>query len=349
MGRVIRRTMPLLLAAALASCGLFDYSGIVSHRYALVYGVSRYTMEELPGADPNLRYPDKDASELAATLQADGYVVSSRWVDANGNVYKDGMPQGPIGSPETNDGITNVGAPGLGEPEAPSKVNILADIQGLSGTVGPNDVLVIYFSGHGTQDTSSPPREYFNPYESVMRYIPTGTYGDFPLFSVRDDELRAAFDSIGTPRKVLVLDTCNSGGFIGNTLEVDTTQDPYTGAWPLVTPMTWIQAISNYAAMQASPTGISPYGAQVLSAAGRNERSYENATLGHGVMTCFLLEGLQGSRADLNRDGHVTVLEAFAYAKAGVDSNWNSNSGVIASSQTFEPHVSGGPVDFVLF
>jgi hypothetical protein len=127
------------------------------------------------------------------------------------------------------------------------------------------------------------------------------------------------------------------------------TQDPYRGGWPLVTPATLIEAISNYAAMQASPTGLSPYGAQVLSAAGRDELSYETPSLGHGVMTYFLLQGLQGSRADLDSDGHVTVLEAFAFAKAGIDNNWNSDSDVIAASATFEPHISGGPVDFVLF
>ncbi len=37
----------------------------------------------------------------------------------------------------------------------------------------------------------------------------------------------------------------------------------------------------------------------------------------HGVMTYWLLQGLQGKAADLNHDGHVTALEAFAYAKAG--------------------------------
>jgi hypothetical protein len=66
-------------------------------------------------------------------------------------------------------------------------------------------------------------------------------------------------------------------------------------------------------------------------------------------MSYFLLQGLQGSVADLNHDGHVTVLEAFSYTKAGIDRNWNSDSGIIAAGEIFEPHVSGGPIDFVLF
>ena len=118
-----------------------------------------------------------------------------------------------------------------------------------------------------------------------------------------------------------------------------------------MTPGTLVQAISNYASFQDSPTGLSPYGAQVLSAAGSDESSYENPTfpngapLAHGVMTYFLLQ--TAASADLNHDGHVTVLEAFAFVKAGIEKNWNPY--YLPSNEALEPHVSGGPVDFVLF
>ncbi len=353
MRRGLRLSALGLLLAGLASCSLFDYSGIVTHRYALVYGVSRYTAAELPSAPgnptvyhpPNLAYPGIDASAMAALLQPEGYTVSYRLVDANGIVWTTGgVNNGSIGAPSTIDGSTNSGTPGLGDPQAPTKANILADIQGLSGIVGPNDVLLIYFSGHGTQDTSSSPaREYFDPFEAVMQYG-TGYYA-FPDPSVRDDELRLAFDAINTPRKVLILDTCNSGGFIGNLLESDWTPQAVAGSAVFVGLGTLAAAIANYANMTASTTGLSPYGAQVLSAAGRNEASYEADTYMHGVMTYWLLQGLAGP-ADLNNDGQITVLEAFAYAKAGVDQDWNP---AVGSTKAFEPHVSGGPVDFVLF
>ena len=349
MKRMIRIASAAALAVAMTSCSMFDYSNMVTNKFALVYGVSRYTMD-LTG--PNLSYPDADASAMFSVLLANGYLVKSRWVDRNGLVWKNNVSTGNnIGTPVTAfpDGHNYTGA-GPGDVDAPSKVNILADIAALAGTIGPNDILVVYFSGHGTQDPStSPPHEYFDPYAGVLDNG-AGKFYDYPFPSVRDDDLRARFDSIATPRKVLILDTCNSGGFIGNQLEADWTPPTYTGGPPLVGPETLFQAISNYASMQSSPTGLSPYGAQVLSAAGRDELSYEDGSpFNHGIMTYYLLQGLQGSTADLNHDGHVTVLEAFAYAKAGIDHNWNSNSGIIASGATFEPHVSGGPVDFVLF
>jgi hypothetical protein len=343
---MIRIAAAAALAAGLGSCSLFDYSGMVSHKYALVYGVTAYSTAV--GA-PNLQFPHMDASAIAAVLASNKYTVVSRWVDASGTVFKNGVPAGNIGQPQYDSG-GNFTDPGYAGNEAPTEGKILSDIQGIAGVVGPNDVVVVYFSGHGTQDTSSsPPREYFDPYESVAYFAggsPPGFY-DNPATSVRDDELAAVFGTIGTPRKVLVLDTCNSGGFIGNLLEVDTTPTAYTGGPPLVGPGTLFQAISNYASMQSSPTGLSPYGAQVLSAAGRDESCYETSSLGHGVMTYYLLQGLLGSTADLNHDGHVTVLEAFSYAKAGIDTNWNPT--YLPQGQAFEPHISGGPVDFMLF
>jgi hypothetical protein len=301
------------------------------------------------GSGPNLLFPDSDASAIYAVLKSNKYSITSRWVDGTGAVWKNNAPTGGfIGSPSYDiSGIFTDGGSGIAD--APTRSNIIADVQALASKVGPNDVVLVYFSGHGTQDTSvTPSREYFDPYESVAYFAngsPPGFY-DNPPTSVRDDDLAAAFAAIGTPRKVLILDTCNSGGFIGNRLEADWTPTAYSGGAPFVSPATLIQAISNYASMQSSPTGLSPYGAQVLSAAGRDESCYETPSLGHGVMTYYLLQGLQGSQADLNHDGHVTVLEAFSYAKAGIDQNWNPNAG---SSYTFEPHISGGPVDFVLF
>jgi len=356
MSRVIRVSAMVVLAAALSSCSMFDYSGMVGNKYALVYGVTRYTMAQGPGLGPNLQYPDADASAMYALLNAGGYTVLGRWVDGNGSIIVNETSLGSIGSPNYDNAGTFTDTGAVNVIQAPTKSTIIQDIRNLSATVGPNDVLVVYFSGHGTQDTlSTPSREYFDPYQSVAYFTnasPSGYYDDPPK-SVRDDELGAAFAAINTPRKVLILDTCNSGGFIGNQLEVDATAQLYTGGWPVVTPGTLAQAISDYASFRASPTGLSPYGAQVLSAAGRDESCYEwsvlpdGTPLAHGVMTFFLLQGLQGSQADLNHDGHVTVLEAFATAKAGIEKNWNPY--FLSSKQAFEPHISGGPVDFVLF
>jgi uncharacterized caspase-like protein len=318
----------LAVIGFLAGCSMFDYSTIVSRKFALIYGVAKYIAAVPDSTYPNLGYPAADAAGVSAMLADRGYSVTSRWVDASGKVFLNGSQVGTI-----ND-VTP-------DPNAPSKATIQNDIDNLSSLVGPSDVVVFYFSGHGMTDG---PHEWFVSYGG----IDPGTYSGDEVTSVEDNELGGMLRVLKTPRKVVILDTCNSGGFIGNKLEVDIIPESSGGALPIVTPSTIAQAIANYFAFQSSPNGISPYGgAMVLSAAGAAENSYETRTLGHGVMTYYLLQA--PSFGDLNFDGSTTVMEAFSLVKAGIDGNWNSDPGVQAANETFEPRVSGGPVDFVIF
>jgi hypothetical protein len=340
----------LVIAGILGSCSLFDYSGMVSKRYALVYGISSYSITGQP-KNPNLTYPDVDASAVNALLVSKGYtVVQSRWVDPSGNLTHNGTPAGTIGTP-TDDGTGNLLNPGTA-PEAPSKGVIISDIESLASVVGPNDLVLVYFSGHGMMDTLVPPstHQYIIPYEGVQLYPggPSPHYYGVPAYSIRDDELRASLDTLPTNRKVIIFDTCNSGGFIGDSLEADATPPSlYTGTVG-VTPAIISAAIANYASFPTSSTGLSPYGATVIAAAGRDESSYEDGSpYNHGIMTYYLLQTAQ--KGDLNHDSHVTVGEAFSLIKAGIDQQWNSDPNIIAAQQTFDPHISGGPVDFVLW
>jgi len=330
----------LIVAAMVGSCSMFDYSGLVTHKYALVYGVTRYVLNPLVSStpDPNLSYPGADAQDVAAMLTNAGYTVHSRWIDPSGEIFVDGVDQGTT----INDFSV--------DPRAPSKARIEQDVQTYGLQVGSNDTFVFYFSGHGMPNADPSTQEWFVPYGAIMYLQDSsieghGYYGD-PSSSIGDSEFGGILSaSIATPRKVVILDTCNSGGFIGNSLEADIMPAHYTGGTPIVTPVEIGQAIANYATFQASAGGISPYNAEVLAAAGSNESCYEySAPFNHGIMTYFLLQA--PSQADLNNDGHVTVLEAFSFVKAGINTQWN---GKVGSSATFSPHVSGGPVDFVLF
>jgi uncharacterized caspase-like protein len=55
----------------------------------------------------------------------------------------------------------------------------------------------------------------------------------------------------------------------------------------------------------------------VLTASKASEVSEEREDLGHGVFTYYLLEGLKG-KADADKDGIVTVDEAYAYVSKKV-------------------------------
>jgi uncharacterized caspase-like protein len=58
-------------------------------------------------------------------------------------------------------------------------------------------------------------------------------------------------------------------------------------------------------------------GRVVISASRPNQPSVEDPTTRQGVFTHYLLEALGGA-ADLDRDGKITVLEAFQYLSAKV-------------------------------
>ena len=309
-----------------------------------MYGVTIYEYTYGPGQSNNLAWPDADAKSVAAMLSAQGYTVVLRYTDSTGKeVLVD--PAGTVVS-SVMLGTDTTGASG------PSKANIKADIQTYFQGVGPNDVFLFYFSGHGYQDTTvSPPVEYFVP-EGGIAYN-AGSYSWDQSKWVSDTEFAGTLNLVNTRRKVVILDTCNSGGFIGNTLEADATLPLSLGSGG-ISVQTLAQAISNYANFaSSSSTGLSPYGdAMVLSAAGRDEVCYETPEvyptisgplLNHGVMTYYLLQAQQSG--DLNHDGHVTVSEAFSLAKAGIEANWNT----LYPASAFEPHISGGPVDFVLW
>lgn len=58
-------------------------------------------------------------------------------------------------------------------------------------------------------------------------------------------------------------------------------------------------------------------GKVIITASAANEVSVEKDELQHGVFTYYLLEGLRGA-ADTDRDGTVTVDEAYRYVSEKV-------------------------------
>lgn len=311
----LRSVAALLLAAGLATA--CAPSGPPPARYALVYGVSIYADAFGEGAGPvNLTYPDDDARALATLLEGQGYVVTLR------------------------------------ENADASKARLEEDLAGLATTMGADDLLLVYFSGHGGDfaffglDPADYPQvpadtRWIFPYGGVNPEV-TGSYlssADFRLEdAVYDRELETMLEVVPATRKVVILDTCNSGGFVGSGADVDALPPQIHGAdFP-----NRGEILSLALAAYAGYTGVGPGGAYVLSAAGADEESYETVYLGHGVFTYFLLEASQ--EGDLNRDGYITVLEAYAWASAAIETGWN-----VGAVSDFHPHLSGGAVDFVLF
>ncbi len=231
---------------------------------------------------------------------------------------------------------------------AATKAQLQADLAAFAASMTSTDLFLFYYSGHGTV--------YPVNGANAQWILPSGSIGGggafVPSAAISDTELGDMLAVLPTQRRVVILDSCNSGGLIGDGLEADTVAPALYGNTAfdgIVTIGTVLAAIGNYATFTTTDNGgVSPYKALTIAAAGAAEQSFESSSPpynGHGVLTHFLLQA--PTSGDLNGDGLVTVLEMFALAKAGIDTTWNvtwKNTAYV-----FSPHVSGGPVDLVLF
>lgn len=181
-------------------------------------------------------------------------------------------------------------------------------------------LLLFYFSGHGGHDEK-------------------GSYlvlaDNRPLYA---RELAELIAKSGCEKAVIIIDSCYSGGFIGEEYDREAYPDDWEGElWPFISPADSISAYFS----GGSDSGISPGQALVISASGSEEESYESPAIGHGYFTKGILDGAVSG--DENSDGYISSLELYSYARSYV-SQYS-----FESSERSLPRISGGAVDFILF
>ncbi|MCK4540792.1 MAG: caspase family protein [Spirochaetales bacterium] len=314
-----RYIIPLILITASFSLASCNFNVEMPKGYALVYGVSLYNSSENEGVSPNLTYTDNDAVDVANMLSSADYEVLLR---TEGN---------------------SADGPDYDTPEPPTKEQLLIDIASLS-TINEDATFIFYFSGHGcytaTQSVDEPSSQQYGDEWILPLGSFDGTSWHLDL-AISDDELREFLKKIPAKKKIIIMDSCHSGGFIGDSADVDGVPGDYTGE--LDTGL-FSEAFNLYLRFPDSTGADIPADeAIVLSAAGEQESSWEAGGYGHGIFTYFFLEA--ATNGDLDEDGYITLLEAYAYTVAGIEQYWNP----LGSSSSFHPHISGGPVDFLLF
>lgn len=305
----------LLCVMIFTGCSLSPTAGGKS--YALVYGISQYNPLYSEGFSVNLVYPNDDAVSVSELLEKKGYEVTLR-LDQEG-----------------------------------SKEMLLYDLSSYASLMTPDDTFVFYFAGHGVQsDIEGLP-------ETELESASSDSYDEWLLFSdslvyegpfvteilsdqaLQDDELNTLFSKLPADRKIILIDACNSGGFIGQGADIDGISQDYDEE---ESTKLFSRSFSLYFRTPGSGYDVSSGEAIVLSAAGEREFSWESSTLGHGVFTYYLLQSsLYG---DTDKNGYVTMTEIYSFVTRSIQENWNN---VVFNDYQFHPHISGGPVDFVLF
>ena len=192
-----------------------------------------------------------------------------------------------------------------------TKANILHAIRRLAGTetdqvdskapailskipaAQPEDIVIIYFSGHGTAQ-----KDHFYLLPHDLGYLgPRGNLGPEELqtilaHSVSDIELEDALRPMDVDQLLLVIDACNSGQALD---AAERRRGPMN---------------TRGLAQLAYEKGM-----YILTASQSVEVAFESAELKHSYLAYALVEeGIVRGAADENRDGQVLLSEWFGYA-----------------------------------
>ena len=143
----------------------------------------------------------------------------------------------------------------------------------------PEDVVVICFSGHGTE-THELVTHDTDPYDLAATTIPLTTVGDWCA-------------RIPAQRLLIVLDCCFSGGMGAKALQVE--------GFP-----------RDIQSVDGKLNQISGQGRVVLTASGPTQKAWESPRVGHGFLTLHLLEALQGPE-EICEGGRIGVLRLLDY------------------------------------
>ena len=177
-------------------------------------------------------------------------------------------------------------------------------------SIDPQDVFIFYAATHGTVEGDLANPEY---------YLITSNVKDTTTKAIRRDtlsgtELRQLIASIPATRKLLLLDTCQSGA-AGDAMMLTTRGLEENGA---------VTVLSG------------AVGSTVLSASTREQSALEGQD-GHGLFTWVLLHGLQGD-ADARHNGYVKTFDLAAYVDDEVPkvSQHKQNPNLHNAGQSFE-------------
>jgi WD40 repeat protein/uncharacterized caspase-like protein len=244
--------------------------------YVVAIGVSAYQDKEYA-----LRYAAKDASDLAALLEA------RRGKYAAVHVLR------VLDGDATREGIAKA-------------TEFLKATQ-------VDDEVIVFLAGHGLLD------------DKLDYYFGTVDV-DFEHPAARGlpyDAIEALLDGVVARKKLLLMDTCNSGEV--EKAETTLVASSESASGPIrargfklkaAVPLALADSLAVQQALFADLRRGS--GAMVISSAGGAEFALESEEWKNGVFTFALLEGMKSGAADANKDGAIRVSELRDYATAKV-------------------------------
>lgn len=244
-------------------------------RWAVIVGISRYGSMDIP----QLRYADRDAQEF--------YDIMTKPIDEGGG----GVPKPNVRF------LLN---------DRASSTNVRGALTDFLKQAIEDDIVFIYFAGHGAPDPDRPKVLYLLTYDSDLNKL--------AATSVKMQEIQDALRDYVAAKTVLVfVDACHSRGVTGA-----------LATRALASP----DLVNDYLAELARARAST----MTFSASDVNQLSQEDKRWGsgHGVFTYYLLEALRG-KADFNNDKMVRLGELTQYVSDNVRRETKAQQSPISS------------------
>jgi hypothetical protein len=181
-------------------------------------------------------------------------------------------------------------------------VNFIAGLNAISAQATPNDVLVIFYSGHGSQWGDMPPLDEVDGLDEALCFLD---------YDMTDDWLAALLNNVPVGQLLVLVDACYSGGLIrGQSEKKVAPQSIGVGLG---------EDLVRELSASTKDLGNLSRSVVVISASADDEYSIEWTDFRHGVFTYYLLEAMTGL-ADVygNNDGLISAEECYLYLAPNV-------------------------------
>lgn len=193
--------------------------------------------------------------------------------------------------------------------DRPTSANVLGRIKQLAGQMGPEDTLLVYFSGHGFSQKSTGNDQYLATVDTDLGRLKATS---LPLSLLRDTIARSPLRQV-----FFIIDACRD------------IPNPKSTAGP-----TRLVSRPSEAGIRRLTEVPAARDLEIvaLSSCKDGQISEEQADLGHGVFTYFLLQGLQGRAKNEKKQITVALLCDYVFDKvkewsAGRQTPWILQSG----------------------
>jgi WD40 repeat protein/uncharacterized caspase-like protein len=248
--------------------------------YAVMIGVSDYKGNEL-----DLQYAAKDATDMSKAV-----AISARKLlntDGKEHVFVYNL---------TSDASRYL---------LPEKKAIQQTLAAIGLKAKPNDILMIFFAGHGI--THGPQKQFYLLSADASSATATGSISNVGISTAElTDWIQPS--KIKAQKRILILDACNSGQAIKDLVQIGADQQNYLAA----------RSSDNAEQIKAIDKLNERAGLFILAASASDQRAYEMGKFNQGILTYALLKSIKEQPDILDQGKYLDVGRWFGAAEKSV-------------------------------